>query len=908
MTTIQKKVQKKVEEVNKLISLASNSESENAYEGNLMVVNSGSTWQEPMVYKPVKFTNGVLYIEYYEPYSHKTTKEKILSRDLELDGYGTLLDIAKMYRKALKSENITFAYGGSMEKSTLKIIPITTKRDSKGFRFYSDNTGNKLYAEKDNKIYNVNDDLKVIGEVPLQRVRFKFEGIVSDEDVKNLDPLYYESKTIERVTEQFKLKNKYKNGGSLIGNQKRIDLNKNGKIDVEDFKLLRSSMNGASRNERKHVNHNEDYEVRYAKKRPSRTGYKGKRDFAVGGKVDYKLTEKEVDKIAKETAKVLGSKFSVTKGSVDNGSFDLDYDGIEYDGGSYIVLENGDVKNVAVPESPIVYNHKTKMKYAFGGMFGGRTYSTGRAYTNDKKHVNHSEEHEVKYIKKHPNQKRHGYGGIKYNAGGSLENHGLKKGDRIIKTIDGGIQEVKDKDGNIVYVNLANGERSADIPLPFNNGGSLGTFSIEEFKKKQIASQREKEKGENFKKFKVNVYEQDKSGAYPFIDSLFTDNFAEAFNFAKIIIEKQRSYRGNSGVLWATIDKFTPIEDRMNVIYPYSEISRFTEEDLQKSKYDDGGEVKQKIESKNFSELKQGDVIRRKDSLGTTIFVVNSSAKQNRLYKNEYDLVATCIVSTDDFYKPFEEYSVKTIIKHGKLPNVDYLGKWDYDQKIDYSKYLPKSRNKYDDGGEVTYFVNKDGIRVRSVAKPDKELSEKEWMAKHSETNEARAYADGGDVKMVDGVMYEKVKFSNGIEDWYYTTDLHKVNFYCREHGLNPENQKDFEKAFSAVGKGKMLKGGKVTFKEKARAIARNFVGKRVEPKYQKEYGKTYDAKEAKEVGNKIAGTQKASYDAKAESGAVVKKKSGNPKMKEAMVLAKKIRKDGEKWTDAVKRAYAQIK
>lgn len=400
---------------------------------------------------------------------------------------------------------------------------------------------------------------------------------------------------VENPNESFK----YKNGGSLIGNQKRIDLNHNGKIDAEDFKLLRSSMNGASRNERKHVNHNEDYEVRYARNKPSRTGYKGKRDFALGG---------------------------------------------------------------------------------------------------------------------------------------SLENHGLKKGDRIIKTIDGGIQEVKDKDGNIVYVNLANGERSADIPLPFDNGGSLGTFSMEEFKKKQIKSQREKEKGENFKKFKVNVYEQDKSGAYPFIDSLFTDNFAEAFNFAKIIIEKQRSYRGNSGVLWATIDKFTPIEDRMNVIYPYSEISRFTEEDLQKS--------------------------------------------------------------------------------------------------------------KYDDGGEVTYFVNKDGIRVRSKVEPKQKLSEKEWMAKHSESKEARAYAGGG----------------------------------------------------------------KLTFKEKSRAIARNFVGKRVEPKYQKEYGKTYDAKEAKEVGNKIAGAQKASYDSKAESGAVVKKKSGNPKMKEAMVLAKKIRKDGEKWTDAVKRAYAQIK
>jgi hypothetical protein len=77
----------------------------------------------------------------------------------------------------------------------------------------------------------------------------------------------------------------YATGGGvgLVGNQKRIDMNKNGKIDAEDFKLLRSSMNGAWRNERKHVNHDEDYEVRYAKKKPNRTGYKGKRKFGDGG-------------------------------------------------------------------------------------------------------------------------------------------------------------------------------------------------------------------------------------------------------------------------------------------------------------------------------------------------------------------------------------------------------------------------------------------------------------------------------------------------------------------------------------------------------------------------------------------------------------------------------------------------
>jgi hypothetical protein len=67
----------------------------------------------------------------------------------------------------------------------------------------------------------------------------------------------------------------------------------------------------------------------------------------------------------------------------------------------------------------------------------------------------------------------------------------------------------------------------------------------------------------------------------------------------------------------------------------------------------------------------------------------------------------------------------------------------------------------------------------------------------------------------------------------------------------------------NSILKSTMAYGGKTTFAEKSRAIAKNFVGKSVEPKYQKEYGKTYDAKEAKEVGNKIAGKQKASYDKK---------------------------------------------
>jgi hypothetical protein len=161
------------------------------------------------------------------------------------------------------------------------------------------------------------------------------------------------------------------------------------------------------------------------------------------------------------------------------------------------------------------------------------------------------------------------------------------------------------------------------------------------------------------------------------------------------------------------------------------------------------------------------------------------------------------------------------------------------------------------------------------------------------------SYAGGGDTKMVDGVMYEKVKFTNGIEDWYLSSDLHRVNFYCQENGLNPKNQKDFEKAYSVVKK--YEGGGKTTFKEKATAIAKNFEGKKVKPKYQKEYGKTYDKAEAKEVGNKIAGSQKAKYDSKMSGG-------GKTKRGGAMVLAKQIRKEGESWASALKRANEQMR
>jgi len=72
-----------------------------------------------------------------------------------------------------------------------------------------------------------------------------------------------------------------------------------------------------------------------------------------------------------------------------------------------------------------------------------------------------------------------------------------------------------------------------------------------------------------------------------------------------------------------------------------------------------------------------------------------------------------------------------------------------FDNKNYAEKFLKENEGstivKWDDD-EVSYTRNKDGIRVKSVAKPEKELTEKEWMAKHNESPEARSYASGGDI------------------------------------------------------------------------------------------------------------------------------------------------------------------
>lgn len=145
-------IEKSVAEVNEMIKLAN--------EKDIEVTDTSGTWQSPMKYKPLKYSNGVLYIEYEELdlYRHnkgmgsnwESKKQKITKHSTDYGhningsdaGYAQreeLKQIAKMYRKAIKNFN-NYADGGVMEKGGLTgdVHSITDKILSQKIQIFLD--------------------------------------------------------------------------------------------------------------------------------------------------------------------------------------------------------------------------------------------------------------------------------------------------------------------------------------------------------------------------------------------------------------------------------------------------------------------------------------------------------------------------------------------------------------------------------------------------------------------------------------------------------------------------------------------------------------------------------------------------------------------------------------------------
>jgi hypothetical protein len=178
---IETKIQKKVDEVNALIEKAIDSDGD-----PLMVVDTTGTWEEPMQYKPIVYKNGRLYIEYFEPYSGKTEKDVINKSNVDFDGYPTLLNIAKMYRKALKEKGISYADGGSVSKIYVVEYEVNGNKKKSEYLLYENDKVEKMLPSNA-KIISIKQKMATGGKTTFKE---KATAIAKNFEGKKVKPKY----------------------------------------------------------------------------------------------------------------------------------------------------------------------------------------------------------------------------------------------------------------------------------------------------------------------------------------------------------------------------------------------------------------------------------------------------------------------------------------------------------------------------------------------------------------------------------------------------------------------------------------------------------------------------------------------------------------------------------------------
>jgi antirestriction protein len=166
---------------------------------------------------------------------------------------------------------------------------------------------------------------------------------------------------------------------------------------IKEDTNVRYKRGGSVTTERRYVNKDEDYEVRYSKPILRRKGYQGKRDFELGGTV--------VTDLAGHTG---GGDGGLNAGMPLSGVSGTQYTGLVGETGAMSsgemfmaggTLPSGAEQSYMITES---FGNPAQHFAKGGGVrkVGNREYSYGRNWTNDHRHVNKGEEHEVNYTRK----------------------------------------------------------------------------------------------------------------------------------------------------------------------------------------------------------------------------------------------------------------------------------------------------------------------------------------------------------------------------------------------------------------------------------------------------------------------------------------------------------------------------
>jgi hypothetical protein len=490
-----------------------------------------------------------------------------------------------------------------------------------------------------------------------------------------------------------------------------------------------------------------------------------------------------------------------------------------------------------------------------------------------------------------------------YAKGGSLEAHGIEVGDTFLTTISGVIQKVKDKNGNIVFINLANGERDSQPPLPFNKGGAVRNERLHVNKGEDYEVRYSKprpsrkgykglrsfdEGGDLFEDYKrqpkklseiVNFYmDKFNEGDYDYQDSKNFLKEVEAIGYTfdygldnepyglRPIGTKFKQYATGGDLITETADSIfyanakngkikTSFGDKTkegllnmltNVNYDRNEIV---------DAIFDANEKNGKINTGFGTKTKEGlsQMIKNMQNTFATGGGVGLIGKQNRIDMNKNGKIDA------------EDFKLLRSSMNGAWRNERKHVNHNEDYEVRYARKKPartgyKGKRKFADGGGISNFEIGDNVTIIK-AFPNADMTGKK------------------------GKVVELTKNNTGVI--YISVDGKRM-------AVLPE--------YISKSK-KFAEGGGISnFERLSRVVAKNYEGKRVKPQYQKEYGKVYSKSEAKEVGDKVAGKVKANQ--KMATGGETKKggKGG------IMVLAKQIRKEGESWQDALKRAGQQLK
>ena len=509
----------------------------------------------------------------------------------------------------------------------------------------------------------------------------------------------------------------------------------------------------------------------------------------------------------------------------------------------------------------------------------------------------------------------------KYAKGGSLKAHGIQVGDTFIATVSGTIQKVKDKNGNIVFIDLSNGYRGKQPPLPFAMGGytDLSKSKPEVINESKMDEYNDEVPEIDIEKIKTidldidnnkilslddsirvlkQIYDKGSINAYEEVKILFLDNSN------KVIGIYSHSKGGITGTV-VDVEMVCALALKClakGVIMSHNHPSgslKFSEADIKTTR-----------ELKNALNLFKIALL---DSIVITEFGFTSMTNEgilaygggihkvgNREYPlgrnwsndhrhhnklQDYEISMNKRKRFDNgggnFDKPFNViYRTKngtSVVAKRIMAKNEQEAKRKLEKQMQDSSSFDRvvlTHPSFEDGGNLGMGVTNDfknyvanHTSSESFLYNNRMLSSRGISSKQYELNRnyilkirsKRGFAGGGEVEFIEygdsEIMYEphyKKYYANDME---FDTLEQAKKFI--DSGEVPYFIKD------AYSKGLFSGGGKTSFAEKSSAIAKNFVGKAVEPKYQKEYGKRYDTKEAKEVGKKIAGTQKSSYDKK---------------------------------------------